>query len=58
MSEPVKQKWWEELEGRHWLALLAFVFLVLSPFLALARVEAGVLSFGVALMLLLMLQKN
>lgn len=39
-----------ELEPRHWCAIVGITFTVLSPFLAIARVEAGWLSFIVGML--------
>lgn len=51
-----EQRSWQErygvadLELRHWGALVGMAFVVASPFFALVRGEAGMLAFGVGLL--------
>ncbi len=52
----VEQRSWQErwgvdeLEFRHWCALIGAGFIVASPFFALARGEAGLLAFAVGVL--------
>lgn len=44
---------WRPSEDRHLVALVGIVFVMLSPFFALARGEAGLLAFAVGGLMLL-----